>query len=383
MKENILMLIQSFMQGGSESQMVQLTGLLHDSGRYNVHVACLHTHGPLRASLDRLNLGEIPSFPITSFTNRSMVTQSRRFAAYLREQKISLIHTHDFYSNIFGIAGATLARVPVRIASKRETTGVRSPAQRMTELLMFRLADAIVVNGEAVRAHLLAEGVPPAKPFVIHNAVNLTRFPMDLDIAAAGALVSAQLTETVAKRQPVFVTIVANMHFEVKGHRMLLRAARRVHDQLPHVVFLLIGEGELQNSFKALASEMGIGDNVLFLGHRANVPELLRLSNVCVLSSVAEGFSNSILEYMASMKPVVATAVGGAPEAIVEGETGYLVHSGDDEAMADRILRLLNDPERARKMGFNGRRVVEERFSCEALVNNTESLYATLLHRRG
>ena len=100
-KENILMLIASFIQGGSESQMVQLTGLLHDSGRYNVHVACLHPHGPLRASLDRLNLGEIPSFPITSFMNSSMLTQSRRFAAYLRAHDISLIHTHDFYSNIF------------------------------------------------------------------------------------------------------------------------------------------------------------------------------------------------------------------------------------------------------------------------------------------
>jgi len=381
MKENILMLIQSFIQGGSESQMVQLTGLLHDSGRYNLHVACINTNGPLRASLDRLNI-DIPSFPITSFKNGTMVTQSRRFAAYLRENKIDLIHTHDFYSNIFGMVGATLARVPVRIASKRETTGLRSRAQLMTESVAFGLADAIVVNGEAVRAHLLDKGIRPDKPVVIHNAVNLTRFPVDLDVSAASELVSSLLVESVAKREPVFVTMVANMHHEVKDHRMLLRAARRVCDQIPNAVFLLIGEGKRQEMFQTLASELGVGNNVVFLGHRGNIPEFLRLSDVCVLSSIAEGFSNSILEYMASKKPVVATAVGGAPEAIIEGETGYLVNSGDDEAMADRILRLLNDPARAQEMGRKGRSVVEERFSRQALVNNTENLYATLLAKR-
>ena len=380
MKENILLFIHSFIQGGSESQMVQLTGLLHDSGRYNVHVACLQTHGPLRASLDRLNL-DIPSFPVTSFMNRSMVTQSRRFAAYLREHKIDLIHTHDFYSNIFGMSGATLARVPVRIASKRETTGLRSRAQLVMESLAFKLADAIVVNGEAVRAHLLAAGVTPTKPVVIHNAVNLTRFPVSLDMTAARELVSSHLATNGSLSQPVFVTMVANMHFEVKGHRMLLQAIRRVCEQRPEAVLLLIGEGELQETFRALARELGIGENVVFLGHRENIPELLRLSSVCVLSSIAEGFSNSILEYMASMKPVVATAVGGAPEAITEGETGYLVNSGDDEAMADRILRLLDNPARAHEMGVKGRQIVEEQFSRQALVNKTEGLYANLLAR--
>ena len=381
MKENVLMLIQGFRQGGSESQMVQLTGLLHASGRYNVHVACLQPDGPLRASLDRLNI-DIPSFPITSFMNRSMVTQSRRFAAYLREHKIDLIHTHDFYSNIFGLAGATLARVPVRIASKRETTGVRSPAQRLTELWAFRLADAIVVNAAAVRAHLLAEGVAAVKPVVIHNAVNLTRFPVDLEVSAAKELLFSRLPVKVEQGHPAFVTMVANMHFEVKGHRMLLRAARRVCDLLPNAVFLLIGEGKCQEMFQELAFELGLGNNVIFLGHRTNIPEFLQLSDVCVLSSIAEGFSNSILEYMASMKPVVATAVGGAPEAIIEAETGYLVNSGDDEAMADRILRLLKDPARARAMGMKGRQSVEERFSRQALVDNTERLYTKLLARR-
>ena len=99
------------------------------------------------------------------------------------------------------------------------------------------------------------------------------------------------------------------------------------------------------------------------------------------MSSKAEGFSNAILEYMAASRAVVATDVGGAREAIIEGETGYLVPSGDDALMAQRIISLLNDPEHTREMGERGRRVVEEKFSCEAQLERTEKLYDELMKR--
>ena len=274
-----------------------------------------------------------------------------------------------------------MAGVPVRIASKRETSGLRSRAQLLTESVAFRLSDAVVVNAEAVRTYLLERGVAPAKPLVIYNAVNLARFPSHLECSAAQAMVRAQLTPALAASRPKFVTMVANMHHEVKGHRMLLSAMRRVCDRLPDAVLLLVGEGKRQETFRALARELGIADNVVFLGHRENVPELMRMSDVCVLSSIAEGFSNSILEYMASMKPVVATDVGGAREAITDAQTGYVVSSGDDVAMAERIILLLGDTAKAREMGQAGRKVIEEQFSRETLVSKTEQLYASLLAR--
>jgi glycosyltransferase involved in cell wall biosynthesis len=158
-----------------------------------------------------------------------------------------------------------------------------------------------------------------------------------------------------------------------------LRAAQRVHQSFPNAVFLLVGEGQLTESLRQLALDLGVQRNAVFMGHSNNVPDLLRVSDICVLSSKAEGFSNSILEYMACCKPVVATDVGGAREAIVEGETGYLVQSNDDEAMGDRILKLLNDPARANQMGTRGRKVVEEKFSVEAQLRKTEDLYERLL----
>src|SRR6185369_2023036 len=106
---------------------------------------------------------------------------------------------------------------------------------------------------------------------------------------------------------------------------------------------------------------------------------LLAASDVCVLSSQAEGFSNSILEYMAAGRAVVATNVGGASEAIVEGETGYLVNAGDDRAMAERLIALLRDAGKRRTMGINGRRRVQQCFSTENRLNTTITLYQKFL----
>src|SRR5205085_1040788 len=118
MPRNVLQLIDSFQQGGTERQVVQLTRLLAARGRYRVHVACLSDAGPLRAEIERLNLGACPVFPLTSFYDRNMLTQTRRFVRFLRAREIDLVHAHDFYCNIFGMAAATLARVPPRIAAR-------------------------------------------------------------------------------------------------------------------------------------------------------------------------------------------------------------------------------------------------------------------------
>jgi glycosyltransferase involved in cell wall biosynthesis len=107
------------------------------------------------------------------------------------------------------------------------------------------------------------------------------------------------------------------------------------------------------------------------------------VSDVCVLSSSSEGFSNSILEYMAARRPVVATDVGGVREAVEDGETGYLVGPGDDSSMAACIVYLLRDPEQARAMGERARAIVEHRFSSQSRLAQTELLYGSLMMAAG
>jgi glycosyltransferase involved in cell wall biosynthesis len=232
----------------------------------------------------------------------------------------------------------------------------------------------VVANAGAVKDHLIEEGVREEKISVIYNGLDLTRFNLN---GSAGDALSRLNLEQVRGR-PI-VTMVANFEYRIKDHPMLLRAAQRVIREVPEALFIIAGEGELREETERLAAELGLQDACLFTGRCASVPDLLAASDVCVLSSQAEGFSNSILEYMAAGRAVVATNVGGASEAIVEGETGYLVNAGDDAAMAERLLSLLRDPERRAEMGRAARRVVEQKFSCESRLSTTAALYQRML----
>lgn len=374
MKRNVLLLIGSFEQGGSERQAVQLARLLCESGRYNLRVACLDGRGVLRAEIERLGLGEMPEFKLNSFYGLNMLKQLHRAARFMRKNRIDVVQTFDFYTNVFGMMAATMARVRVRIAAKRETEGVRTPTQKWVERRAFNLAHAIVANAQAVCDRLIAEGVRPEKIVTIHNWLELERVAPPVGFEREETLRAFNLPDGLR-----FVTIVANMRNEVKDHRTFLRAARRVAEAVSDVGFALAGEGELMEALKREAAELGLRERAFFLGRCERVAELLAISDVCVLSSKAEGFSNSILEYMAAGKPVVATDVGGAREAIVEGETGYLVAPGDDATMAARIIALLREPERARRMGERGRTRVRENFSAQVQLRKVEALYRDLL----
>jgi glycosyltransferase involved in cell wall biosynthesis len=387
LKYNVLEFIHGFIQGGSEQQMVQLTRRLSESGDYGVHVACIRREGNLRKELDGLGLDDIPEFPLTSFYNRQAAVQVRRFASYLKERRIDLVHTHDFYSNIFGMAGAALARVPVRIASRRESS-VRPWKKRLVERGAYRLAHQVVANCEDIRQQLIKEGVPANKVTTLYNGLDMQRVTFTGDLHRDEVLASLGLPHDSNRR---FVTIVANMRthsgsrkpVSVKDHPTLLRAAQRIRAVAPEAAFVMAGEGDLLDQTKALAAQLGLADHTFFIGRCGRIADLLAVSDVCVLSSWSEGFSNSILEYMGAARPAVVTDVGGAREAVIDGETGYLVPAGDDQMMADRIISLLRDPVRARAFGERARRIVEEKFSCEAQLDRTRSLYNRLLDSRG
>ena len=379
MRPQVLHLVSSFRTGGSERQAVQLVRLLKESGRYDVHLACLDSSGELCDDAERLELPEIPEYRLNSFYDLNMIRQLRRFARLVTERRVDVVQTHDFYSNIFGMIGATLARVPARIAARRETLGWRSAAQKRVERMAYRLAHAVVANAEAVKRQLVGEGVKAQKVEVVYNGLDLDRVRRPAEQTREGALAPFGLPCAPGLR---FVTIVANLRHPVKDHPTFLRAAAHTHLALPQARFVIAGEGELTGAMRALAADLGIGEQTFFIGGTERVAELLAISDVCVLSSRAEGFSNSILEYMAAARPAVVTEVGGAREAISDGMTGFLVPAGDHELMAERLVRLLKGPEMARDMGRRARMIVEKKFSCAAQLERTEALYDRLLAPR-
>ena len=374
MKPNVLFIIDSFEQGGSERQALQLLSQLHHSGQCRVYLACLQNRGSLRAEADQLGLGDIHEYALTSFYDFNFVQQLRRVRRFLAEKKIDVVHTHCFYTNIFGMAGRFLGRVPAGVTSKGETDGFRTPMQKRAERMAFRLADRVIANCHVVENQLIKEGVHPSKIIQHYNGLDMERLKVQTGLQREEALRDFGLP---ADRR--YVSIVANLHNPVKDHPMFLRAAAHVRAKVPDAAFAIAGEGELMEGLRALAADLGIAQDVFFIGRCDNVGKLLFASDVGALSSKAEGFANSIIEYMAAGLPVVATDVGGAREAIAEDQTGHVVPSGDDEAMAARIIDLLNSPERARAMGERGKLIVAEKFSCERHLQNTLELYDELL----
>lgn len=380
MRYNALQLIGSFHQGGSERQAVQLTRLLLESQQCDVHLATLDRSGVLLDDVNKFGLKEIPEYRLNSFYDLHAGRQFWRFAQYLKKHEIDVVHTHDFYSNIFGMAGAALARVPVRIASRRESSA-RGATKRFVERGAYRAAHAVVANCEDVRQQLIREGVPAQKVRTIYNGLDPARVQVNQSDRRE-ILAALQLPEGAR-----FVTIVANMRAHVqhpepaclKDHPTFLRAAQRVHQKVPDTAFIVAGEGELKEATQELARSLGIADQTLFIGRCQDVGAVLSISDVCVLSSSSEGFSNAILEYMAAGRPVVSTDVGGAREAVVHGETGYLVSVGDDQALADHVTSLLLNPETARSMGEAGRLLVSEKFSSIKQLQNVEGLYNEFL----
>lgn len=374
---NILHLIGSFHQGGSERQAVQLVRLLHEDGGHKIFPATLNAEGVLRREIEDLGYANIPEFPLVSFYDANMIVQLRRCANYLRQNEIEIVQTHDYYSNIFGMFAGAIARTPIKIGAKRDT-GTKSSKQEFIERRAYGLANAIVVNAEAVKKYLAKKGIAEKKINVIYNGLDLDRLTVSEEKTRGEILQSFDLP---ADENLKFVTIVANMRSDVKNQPMFLRAAKKVSEQVANTHFVLAGEGKLTDSFKNFARELGIGDKTYFIGRCSRVAELLSVSDVCVLSSKTEGFSNSILEYMAASKPVVATDVGGASEAVVEGETGFLVESDDDGKLVDRLIYLLTNPEKAEKMGKIGRKIAEEKFSLSAQLKKTLNLYKNLTKR--
>jgi len=183
------------------------------------------------------------------------------------------------------------------------------------------------------------------------------------------------------KSTSLVVSTLGNIR-HVKGIDIFARAAARVCHVYPDAVFLVVGgvlEPETFRKLQALVDSLGIKDNFRFLGTMSNPYPVLAASDVFCLPSRSEGFSNALIEAMGSRLPCVATRVGGNAEALTEGVNGFLVENEDTDAMADRLLRLLRDPNLRRGMGQAARRTVETRFSMNAMMSRLTEIYRELL----
>jgi glycosyltransferase involved in cell wall biosynthesis len=332
------MFIQSLELGGSEKQCVEMARLLSRNG-FDVTVGCMRRTGPLLRKLAESGL-QIVEFPVASLLRPSAIHQMLRLARYIRANGFDVVHANDVYANLFAIPAARLAGVPVIVSSQRDLShgAFYTPWRRKTLRAVQRMSTHLLVNSEAIKSQLVKEDKMDSESIhVVYNGIDVDRYqsvgnpsksrPPHVPVAPAGQLIA----------------VVGNMHTEVKGHTDLIAAASIVHRERSAIRFLLIGDGEMRPKFEAQVRAAGLENIVLFLGHRTDVPEILACCEIGVLPSRAEGLPNAVMEYMASGLAVVATPVGGVPEIIEHEVSGLLVKPKDPEALANAILRLLNE----------------------------------------
>jgi glycosyltransferase involved in cell wall biosynthesis len=357
--------------GGTELNALR-TAVRLDRTHFEPVCATLVEHGPLRQHYDNAGITVLP-FPITSLYNRTTVREGTRFFRFVRQHRIDIVHCHDMYTNVFVSAWARLARVPVLIASRRWIHPVDDQRLELANRISYRLADRVLGNSSAV-TQLLHErdGVRASRILHIPNFVDEVAFdPLDRAVASTFRKElqlpdDAQIVGCIARLVPV------------KGHDVLLQAVSQIAARYPKLYLLLIGDGRRRQELEQLAHSLGIAQRTRFLGSRPNIPNLNQLFDITALASFSEGFPNSLVEAMAAGRPVVATAVGGNPDA-VRASTGMLVAPGNAEALARGLDRLLSDEPLRQRMGAAAIQVARTEYHADTVIPRLESTYRELL----
>lgn len=372
----ILNVVPTLMCGGTEHQFMAL-GRLLDRTRFDLEFACLRKWGPF---VEELADRKIPlqEYQVSTFRSVQALAQQARLARHISRRGIQIVHAYNFYGNVFAIPPARLV-APVVIASIRDRAPYLTAMQKRVQRYACQFADCVLVNADAVRDWLIGEGYNPANIVVIRNGVDLSRFdgpPEDQRIRQ----------EFGFSPDTPLVTVVSRLT-RLKGIENFLEAAAALTPRYPDARFLIVGETSPHDrpylkELTDLAERLGVADRVTFTGLRSDVAALLASATVAVMPSLNEALSNVLLESMAAGAPVVATRVGGTPEALIDGETGLLVEPGDSAAIATAVARLLDDRELATRLGRSARALIADEFSVDRMVRSTEQLYLSLLAKK-
>lgn len=371
----VLYFIRTLDVGGTEGQLVQLVTRLNRRD-FEPVVCCISSGGPYVSALGAAGIPvEIMNLRDLGILQRPHVLLRDLFGVvqFVRRIRPDVVHGFLFWAYVVGTIAAWVTRVPVIVSSRRSLGHFKAGKafHLLLERVINRMTRVWIANSEAVRQDVIRqEKVSTERILVIRNGLDVRRF----DVAADGRFRESLHLE---KRSPV-IGVIANF-IPYKGHRFFLDAWATVLEKCPDGVALLVGDGPLGKELETKVEETGLCDSVRFLGTRQDVPELLALMDLVVHPSLEEGFSNAILEAMAAGKPVVATNVGGNPEAVINGETGLLVRPSDSRALAEAMLWMIDHPEEAIRFGRAGRKRVEEDFEISRVVREYEQLYERLV----
>lgn len=297
------------------------------------------------------------------------VAAAWRLGQFIRRLRPAILHVHEPHGVALGAMAAQMAGKsrPLLVLSRHVVWGTSRNAFSRWK---YGSVDAFFANCQAGRRQLIADGIPSERVSVIHEGVDIERIAAATaaDVKAAfGLPPDALVIGSVAALAPE------------KGLEHLIDAAALVVKAIPQARFVICGDGELRQRLEQRIARLDLQEHVVLAGFRTDVPQLLKGFDLYVVSSLQEALCTSLIDAMAASRSAVATAVGGIPEVVIEGETGVLVPPADPQATAARIVELLRDEDLRRRMGAAGMRRARELFGAEEMIRKTLLAYQRLL----
>lgn len=377
----VMKVMTAYFSGGTEGQVLKLSRSL-DARQFDLQFACLRKWGDILPEFEKLNT-PITEFRIKNLYSPQTFLQQLRFASHLRENRIQIVHSYNFYSNLFAIPAARIANIPVVLASIRDRGVYLTPAQKIAQKWVCSFADKILVNADSIRDWLLEQGYQEDKILVIKNGIDLALYDTDRN--------DGRLRTELAIPADVPVVVMMSRLNAQKGVEDYIKAAAMVHQTHPDVHFLIVGakvhyedqvftedQQYLQGLYK-MVEDLGIKHRVIFTGHRADTPAVLAQAAISVLPSYSEGLSNTLLESMAAGIPSIATNVGGNPELIHDNVNGLLIPPQAPEQLAVAMETILDNQALAKRFGEQAKQMAVDNFSLTKMTAVTEALYLSEL----
>ena len=350
--------------GGLQQVVVNICRSI-DRDKFDVSVLCLRTLGEFVPEVESLGI------KVHSLPQKERGTDYLSFlkvAKILRQEKIEVIHTHNTQPFIDGTIGALLSGVKTIVHTDHARNFPDKLRYMLAEHIMSYFAYSVVGVSEHTSANLINyEKISPKKIMTIENGIDGSRFEIEID--------RQEKKRELGIRNNGPVIGLGVRLAKQKGITYLLQALPQVIKAFPDITLVIVGDGELKEELQREAMQLDIENNVLFLGARLDIPELLKLFDIYVLPSLWEGMPMVLLEAMAAGCPVVATDVGGVSKVIEDKQSGLLVASQNPEQLAVAIIQLLADEQLQKEYTQKGLQKFKKKFSAEIMTKQYERVY--------
>jgi glycosyltransferase involved in cell wall biosynthesis len=364
----IIYLINSLGIGGAETLLCSMV-LRLDRTKYEPIVVTIK---PLKSLADELKQNNIALYSLGQTNKFGFFKAALRLWRLLKQLKPDVVHTHLYHSNVLGRLVAKAAGVPV-VISTIHNTFFGGPFRQWSMRFTDRFCSQTTAICEASTTQMIKRRVvPKQKVRTIHNGIDVAGLCNERESAE-------QLKREFDIKPDQVVLLSVGRLQPQKGYAYAIQTAALLRDKGLDFRWFIAGHGELKRELEQLVNEQHLSDRMHFLGIRRDIFRLYSLSNVFVMSSLWEGLPIVLLESMALGLPVVVTEVGGNPEVVQQGINGFLVPPKDPVGLAERILQIVSMSEfDLDQMGDNNRQTIRERFSIDAVIRQTTSLYESL-----